>query len=65
MKNFETNNEKVKEIVNAIGSLGEMCGIFLASLLKNGFTREEAIFLVQHYMSTTLSGGFRNNQEDE
>lgn len=65
MKNFETNNEQVKEMVNAIGSLGEICGIFLASLLKSGFTREEAILLVQHYITTTLMSGFRNNQEGE
>lgn len=46
--------EEFNKFVNAIGAMGEMCGILRGSLLKNGFTREEANHLVGIFLTETL-----------
>lgn len=55
----------LKDLVNAIGSLGEMCGLFRASLLKCGFTREEALELTKTYLQVTLSSANKGGEEKE
>lgn len=44
-----------ENIVNALGSVGEMAGVFYKSLLKNGFEKEDAMDLVRVFVTITLS----------
>lgn len=46
--------EEFNKFINAIGAMGEMCGLLRESLIKNGFTREEANHLVSIFLSETL-----------
>ena len=44
----------MKEFIAAVGALAEMCGFFREELLKQGFSRKEAMELVQTYIESTL-----------
>lgn len=46
--------EEFNKLINAIGAMGEMCGLLRESLLKNGFTRDEANHLVGVFLAETL-----------
>lgn len=43
-------NNEVKEMLAAVGSLAEMAGFYRDQLLKQGFTREEAIKIVREWL---------------
>lgn len=45
----------MNDLVTAIGALAEMCGLFQQHLLKQGFTRKEALELTKTYISTTMT----------
>ena len=51
---FIRKMEEFNKFINAIGAMGEMCGLLRESLIKNGFTREEANHLVSIFLSETL-----------
>ena len=57
-------NEKLKELITAFGILAETCRMFREELLKNGFTREETMYLVAEYMKNQLNSKKQNNQEE-
>ena len=40
---------EIENIVDAVGALGEILGVYRDSLLKNGFTRNEAIVLCEDF----------------
>ena len=42
-------------IIDAIKALGEMCGIFMKHLEKQGFSRKEALVLTQTYLQATVT----------
>lgn len=42
------------DVVDAIKAVGEMCGIFMAQLEEQGFSRKEALTLTQTYLQETL-----------
>ena len=44
------NKQQVSDILTAFGALGEMAGILCNELLKNGFTRKEAVDIVAMYV---------------
>lgn len=48
-------NDGLKEFINAVGALAEMMRLFRDELMKNGFTRKEAIQLVQAFMVEQIS----------
>ena len=47
-------NEATNDFVVAIHALGESCGLFYKELLNQGFTVEEAMRLVQTYLTSTI-----------
>ena len=57
-------NEKLKELITAFGILAETCRVFQKALLRNGFTREETMYLVAEYMKNQLNSKNKNNQEE-
>ena len=57
-------SDAVKELVTAIGAISETLGLLRESLIKNGFTRQEAVQMCNTYLATTVSNG-KNNQNDD
>lgn len=51
------------DILLALGVTAELCGELKRQLLKNGFTRTEAIQLVTAFLTVTLSPN--KNKEDK
>lgn len=47
-------NEQLKQLIEALGGMSEICGIFRDGLLASGFTREEACALVGLFLSESL-----------
>ena len=43
-------NNQLNEFITAMGALAEMLRLFREELLKNGFTREETLKLVEAFM---------------
>lgn len=54
-------NEGLKDFIQAVGALAEVMRLYREELLKNGFTRKEAIQLTQAFMLEQLR---LNNKED-
>lgn len=51
----------LKEYIQAVGALAEMMRLYRDELMKNGFTRREAIQLTQTFMLEQL----KNNNKEE
>lgn len=47
-------NSNAEDAITAIGALGEMSGALFQSLMKNGFTNDQALFLVKEFIIATL-----------
>ena len=45
----------MNEILTAIGALSEMCALLRDELMKNGFTREEAVGMATAYLVSTMT----------
>lgn len=41
----------IKDLIMGMGALGEMAALMRDSLIKNGFTREEACMMVSNYIN--------------
>lgn len=48
------NNSNSDDVINAIGSLGEISGVLFQSLTDNGFASDQALFLVKEFIIATL-----------
>ena len=55
------NKNDVAKLINGIGAIAEVSGLFLNELMKNGFTREEAMVLVGEMIKVTFSSAGGNN----
>ena len=51
----------MNEILNAVGVLAEMCGLMRDNLMRNGFTREEAVAMATYYL---LAVATQNKKEE-
>lgn len=51
------NNDALNSLVNGIGALGEMAGMLVDSLSKNGFTRAEAISITKDILVEMIKPG--------
>ena len=49
------DNEALKNLVNGIGAMCEMAGLLRDNLIKNGFTREEAVTIVRSFITESFS----------
>lgn len=47
---FYANNDPVKNLIAGIGAICETAGFMRESLIKNGFSREEALTIVNNFM---------------
>lgn len=55
-------SKELNEFVTAVGALAEALRLFRHELIKNGFTRKEALDLTHTYLRETLSNA--NNKEE-
>lgn len=55
------NKNDVTKLINGIGAIAEVSGLFLNELMKNGFTREESMVLVVEMIRVTFSSTCGNN----
>lgn len=62
---MDNTNEKIKAMINSIGALAELSGIFLKELLRNGFTREESVTIISSMISSSLFSGPTNSNNGE
>lgn len=56
-----SNNKELSEFMFAVGVLAETMRLYRDELLKNGFTRKEAIQLTQAFMLEQIQ---QNRKED-
>ena len=45
-------NDKIEELLNSLGALSEVCMVLFQNLLKVGFREDQALPLVQTFIST-------------
>lgn len=53
------NNNSVKELLNAVGAVAEMSLNFYRAVLNTGATKEEAVVLLQSFISAFIHGNKR------
>lgn len=58
------NNDAVRELLNAVGALAEMSLNFYRAVLDAGATKEEAVVLLQSFISATIHGSKEESDED-
>ena len=54
----------VSELITGMGALAEILGVYRDALLKNGFSREEALGLVADYALLVLEGAIGIGEEE-
>lgn len=54
----------MKEFIMAVGALAEVMRLFRDELLKNGFTRREAIQLTQAFMVEQISLSQKSKEDN-
>ena len=55
-------NEQLKLLLDSIGGLAEMSGLMRDEMMRNGFTRREAVSLVQTFIKTIFQP--KENKEE-
>lgn len=55
------NKDEVTKLINGIGAIAEVSGLFLNELMKNGFTREESMILVGELIKVSFNSAGGNN----
>lgn len=54
-------DKQVKNFIEAIGSMAEMAAIIREALIKNGFTRSEAVGIASNFIILTMRNAWGNN----
>lgn len=62
MGNKEIEN-KITEMITAIGAMGEFLGCTRDMLIKNGFTREEAVAMCATMLSNIVLGAKQEGEK--
>ena len=57
-------NNELKTFIQAVGALAEVMRLFRDSLIKNGFTRREAIQLTETFMVEQLNKGTQTEEDN-
>lgn len=52
----------MNELLTAVGALAEMCGLMRDELMRNGFSRREAVAMTTEYLKTVTTP---NKKEEE
>lgn len=58
-------NDPLKDLINGVGIMCEMAGLFRDHLLRNGFTREEAVVMSSEVIKTMLTQAANGNTKGE
>lgn len=58
-------SDKMTELLNSIGALAEMSGIMREQLIKNGFTRQEALIIVGGMISSLIASPKPNKEQED
>lgn len=56
------NRKQIAELLDALGSLSEMAGFFRDNLMRQGFTRGEAVMLAGQFLCAMIP---KPRQEEE
>ena len=54
---------ELSSFINSIGAIAEMSGVMLKELLRNGFTREEAVTIISDFLTAMISREQSNSEE--
>lgn len=49
-------DENVEKMINALGGLAELCYAFFSVLIKQGFSKKQALELVTVFLDNTMDG---------
>lgn len=60
-----SNNDHLKELLNAIGVLAEMSLLFYRAIIQAGATEEEAKFLTQALIRASMNNNSGQESEEE
>ena len=60
---MDNANNQIRRMIDSIGAVAEMSGVFLKEFLRNGFTREEAVFMISEITTSILSGGNKKKEK--
>lgn len=60
-----SNNDSVKELLNAVGAVAEMSLNFYRAVLDAGATKEEAVVLLQSFISAFIYGNKRGEVNED
>ena len=58
-------NEKLKEFINAVGSMAEIAYVWYQELTKVGFSSHDALYLTGEYVKVLIQIGHEGNKGDE
>ena len=59
----EKIENEINKLLTAIGAMGEYLGLLRETLMKNGFTREEAVSMCTYAMVAMTTGGNKKEKE--
>lgn len=51
------DTDNLNSLINGIGAFGEVAGILVTSLTKNGFTRSEAVSMTKDILIKLITSG--------
>ena len=54
-------DNQLKKLIEGIGSMAEMAAIIRDALIKNGFTRSEAVDIASNFITSIISNSGGNN----
>lgn len=54
-------DNQVENFIEAVGSMTEMAAIIREALIKNGFTRSEAVDIASNFIISTMRNAGGNN----
>ena len=58
------NDDAVRKLLDAVGALAEISLNFYRAVLNAGATKEEAVVLLQSFISATIHGSKEDSDED-
>lgn len=58
-------NSELKLLIQSVGALSELLGIMRDEFVKNGFTRDEAVYLVGVILETVINSKGSEQEEKE
>ena len=60
----EKIEREINNLLTAIGAMGEYLGMLRGVLMKNGFTREEAVAMCAQAMVAMTTGGNKKEEKN-